>query len=162
MSPWQTIRRIGSKNLWRVTVLVIKNPLFVWPTISATRETIDLSYYHYQRKHHENGPANAFRHALWNYLIAKKCAKWSKNKGKVLRWTKNITDWHELAFPNRELAKKMDLHNNEVGRNLFLEYAESSIDHLVEKLQKMTEDSVYVEKAEELKSLKKQLVHIIR
>ncbi len=162
MNLFKTISRIRFKSFWQLVMLCVPNIMLLWPTYVATKTSMRLSTEHFGRKHRENGPANAFRHALWNYLIALKCTKWSKNEGRVLRWTKNITDWHEFAFPNRQLAKKMDLHNNEVGRNLFLEYSESSIDHIVEKLQKMTEDSVYIEKEEALKSLKNQLVHIIR
>lgn len=144
-----------------MAMLALKNPLFIWPTFKATQETVNLSYHYYQRKHHENGPANAFRHALWNYLIVKKCTKWSKSKEKVLRWAKNITDWHEHAFPNRELARKMDLHNNEVGRSLFLEHENDDFDDVIEKLLKMTEASVYIKEAAVLKSLKNKLVHIV-
>ena len=160
MSPWQTLRRVNAKNLWKVALLALKNPLFIWPTLKATRETVNLSYHYYQRKHHENGPANAFRHALWNYLITKKCAKWSKNKEKVLRWAKDITDWHEHAFPNREFAKKMDLHNNAVGRQLYLKHPEQEAPYVVQLLQKMTDESTFIREGDDLGSLKNQLVHI--
>lgn len=32
-----------------------------------------------------------------------------------------MTDLHEELFPNEPLEKKMDLHNNQVGMNLFME-----------------------------------------
>ena len=32
-----------------------------------------------------------------------------------------MTDLHEELFPNEPLEKKMDLHNNQVGINLFIE-----------------------------------------
>lgn len=32
-----------------------------------------------------------------------------------------MTDLHEDLFPNEPLEKKMDLHNNQVGMNLFME-----------------------------------------
>ena len=32
-----------------------------------------------------------------------------------------MTDLHEELFPNEPLEKKMDLHNNKVGMDLFME-----------------------------------------
>ena len=32
-----------------------------------------------------------------------------------------MTDLHEELFPNEPLEKKMDLHNNQVGMDLFME-----------------------------------------
>ena len=115
---------------------------------------MQISTEHYIKKHYLNGRANAFRHALWNYLIAKNCSEWSKNKGKVLEWTKNITDWHEFAFPNRKLARKMDLHNNEIGRRLFLKHEKESV------LKEMTKKSIFIDSDSDLTVLEKQLVHI--
>ncbi|MGZ5263634.1 MAG: DUF6973 domain-containing protein, partial [Kaistella sp.] len=34
---------------------------------------------------------------------------------------KRMTDLHEDLFPNEPLEKKMDLHNNKVGMDLFME-----------------------------------------
>lgn len=119
-----------------------------------------ISTEHYERKHYLNGRANAFRHALWNYLIAKNCSEWSKNKGKVLEWTKNITDWHEFAFPNRKLARKMDLHNNEIGRRLFLKHEKESILDVINVLKEMTKKSIFIDSDSDLAVLENQLVHI--
>ncbi len=37
-----------------------------------------------------------------------------------MKWTKEITDIHENIFPNAPLQRKMDLHNNKVGREYFM------------------------------------------
>lgn len=47
------------------------------------------------------------------------CCKISSPK-KSLIWTEKITNLHEELFPNEELQTKMDLHNNEIGRQYFM------------------------------------------
>jgi len=34
---------------------------------------MQIATLNFGRKHYQNGQANAFRHALWNVLIAQKC-----------------------------------------------------------------------------------------
>nr|WP_222982858.1 hypothetical protein [[Muricauda] meishanensis] len=114
----------------------------------------------YGRLHHKNGPSNAFRHALWNFLIAKRCYHWKANKHKVVAWTKKITDWHENAFPNRGLAKKMDLHNNAVGRFIFEENIDTVETEIVELFKKMAHKSIKVDANTDLTGLQRCLVHI--
>jgi RHS repeat-associated protein len=58
--------------------------------------------------HHNNEP-DAFRHAIWNCLMARDIGK-----EKAKKWA----DAHEEAPGQPCGDKKMDLHNNAVGRNL--------------------------------------------
>nr|WP_299337706.1 hypothetical protein [Allomuricauda sp.] len=155
------LKQIGLKKLGRLFVLGLKNIPYVIPTFLATKDCIRLSTRFYDQQHYENGPANAFRHALWNYLIAKRCFSWWKSETKVVEWAKNITDWHEEAFPNKSLAKKMDLHNNRVGRIVYRNHKDQDQDEVVQLLRKMTHDSVKINLKTELGPLEKQLVHII-
>lgn len=122
---------------------------------------MSISTQHYGRLHYKNGPANAFRHALWNYLIAKKCHLIRKNEVRVLTWSEKITDWHEVAFQNRELARKMDLHNNEVGRFIYLEYSSKAINEVTDILKEMTRVSSKVDTNSNFANFKNKLVHII-
>ncbi len=136
------------------------NPFFVVPTIRATTECMKTATTYFGRKHYQNGPANAFRHAYWNYLIAKKCAKWSKNETVILKWTKNITDWHENAFKNRALPRLMDLHNNKIGRTVFVTNSSSIIKEVVELLFEMSKQSIKITSKEQLEGNTTNLVHI--
>lgn len=160
MTPWKILRRIRFKHLVRVIGYGLQYPLFIWPTIKATEKTMSISTAHYGKKHVENGPANAFRHALWNYLIAKECTKWSKKRDKTIRWAKIITDWHENAFQNRELPRRMDLHNNEVGRKWFVKLLGHDEKKAVEKFMELAKESKPISMSSDLKLLKNQLVHI--
>ena len=121
MSFVKVIRGLNYKQLISLSGKFIKHPLFMISTITATAQTFTISQREFPDIHGKHNKANAFRHALWNILIAKKCTRFSKNIEVVLHWTQQITDWHEEFSPNEELAKEMDLHNNAMGRDLFLD-----------------------------------------
>lgn len=161
MNPFSIVKRVNFKHILKGILLGIGRPLFIFPTIKATKDCIKISTSHYGKLHHKNGPANAFRHAHWNYLIAKRCLKWSKKESIVSEWAKKVTDWHEEAFPNIALAKAMDLHNNAVGRFIFEGNIEKSEEEIIYLLQKMALTSVKIEENTDLSSLKDQLVHIL-
>ncbi|SHG78031.1 DUF6973 domain-containing protein [Flagellimonas flava] len=154
------LRRLSARSIARLAKLGLQFPRFVLPTLSATKRCMKISTDLYQRDHYKNGPANAFRHALWNYLIAKACFRLRKNREKVLEWTCKITDWHEEAFPNWELAQQMDLHNNEVGRFLFEKHPAKNELQMVQLLQQMTLSSIKVDSDSDLHKLRYHLIHI--
>ncbi|PRX57061.1 DUF6973 domain-containing protein [Flagellimonas meridianipacifica] len=161
MNIARALRNVGAKNIWRVFILAVTHPLFVIPTISATKKCLKLSTEYFGKAHYENGPANAFRHALWNILIARFCLRWSSNKDKLNSWAKKATDWHEEAFVNSPLARAMDLHNNSIGRHLFLNHASASQEKIVAILIDMTKDSKLVKSEKEIDPSQMSLVHII-
>lgn len=161
MNPISALKQVDFKHILKGIGIGLNRPFLIVPTIKATKDCIKISTAHYGKLHHKNGPANAFRHALWNYLIAKRCLKWNKNEKVVSEWAKKVTDWHEAAFPNKELAKKMDLHNNAVGRSTFEENLEKSEEEIISTLQKMTSKSIKIEKDTDLSKFKNQLVHIL-
>ncbi|SFB71646.1 hypothetical protein SAMN04487891_101650 [Flagellimonas taeanensis] len=161
MNPFSVLKRVSFKHILKGILLGMGRPLFIFPTIKATKDCIKISTSHYGKLHHKNGPANAFRHALWNYLIAKKCLKWNNKEPLVYDWAKKVTDWHEEAFPNKPLAKAMDLHNNAVGRFIFKEHIEKSEEEIITVLQKMTLESVKIEGDTDLSKFKDRLVHIL-
>ena len=59
------------------------------------------------------------------------------------------------------LARKMDFHNNGVGRMIFKENSSKSVDEVIEIVQQMTQASVHINATSDLSQLKNQLVHII-
>lgn len=161
MNPIAVLKRVSLKNIFKVIWIGLSHPFFIMPTIKATRECIKISSKTYGKLHHKNGPANAFRHALWNYLIAKRCQKWSKDDTKAMLWAQKITDWHELAFPNTDLARKMDFHNNEIGRQVFVEHPSESEHNVVFILKEKTKESTKVDESSIFTDYKNQLVHIV-
>lgn len=156
-----TLKRIDFLTFWSLLRLCFRYPLFPYPTFVATKACLRRSTQHFGRAHYQNTAGNAFRHAYWNYLIAKYCVKWSKKEETVLTWTKAITDWHENAFKNRELAKLMDLHNNRIGRTLFKENPKQSIEKVTSHLLEMTKVSVLINSKEALAQNPTSLVHLV-
>ena len=149
-------------QLWRLFKLGLAYPFFIGPTLKATRKSIEVATANYGKQHHKNTAANAFRHALWNYFIAKSCLNRTRKEQKVLRWTKRITDLHEDLMPNDPLARAMDLHNNEVGRKLISKFKQESENMVIQNLKDMAKRSKQIGSLEDLKNLSRdQLTHIV-
>jgi hypothetical protein len=51
-------------------------------------------------------------------LIVQKSVFSGRDLKKAIAWAKTITDWHEDFSPNTPLARAMDIHNNQIGREL--------------------------------------------
>lgn len=153
---------IKGLNFWQfftlAKVLILK-PLFIVPTYKATRKTVEICNTHFGKKHHKNNSTNAFRHALWNFLICEKCYKTSNSIEKTSIWAEKITSLHEMLSPNRELSKIMDLHNNRIGRELFEKSASKSI-NIITLLKEMMENAVQVSSIAEIENAPNRLVFI--
>ncbi|MBW8243146.1 hypothetical protein K1F50_10070 [Muricauda oceani] len=161
MNLFAVLKRVDFKNILKVIFIGLSRPHFIWPTIKATKDCIAISTKNYGKLHHKNGPANAFRHAFWNYLIAKRCFKWQQNKETVLAWAKKVTDWHEDSFPNKKLPREMDLHNNEVGRFIFEQNTDKSEQEVIELLKQMALESIKIDENSILSEYKNRMVHIL-
>lgn len=79
--------------------------------------------------------------------------------GKVLTWTKGITDWHENAFKNDPLNRAMDFHNNAVGRRVFEQHAHYTDDEMITAFVSMTSVSAKINRVEDIGAVK-GLVHL--
>ncbi len=156
----KSFKRLQWVELIKLVKLGMQHLPFILPTYRATKSCMIVSTANFGRAHYKNGPANAFRHAYWNYAIAKACEKYSTNTKKIVSWTKDITDWHEFAFPNRELAKVMDCHNNLVGLVTYQEQSFSTSEEAINYFLELAENSVKIKHSNETKNLKYSLVHI--
>ncbi|MCF6348397.1 MAG: hypothetical protein L3J20_08880 [Flavobacteriaceae bacterium] len=155
------LKLINKGNAWSFIILFARHPLNLIPTFLATYQCVKISNEHYGRLHHKNNATNAFRHALWNFLIAKKCSVWRRNKRKAIRFAEKITNWHEEFSPNAPLEKEMDLHNNLIGRKMFIINDEKSIEDFVKVLKEKVEDSKLITKLDDLEKYSNDLVHIV-
>ncbi|PID69971.1 MAG: hypothetical protein CSA39_03305 [Flavobacteriales bacterium] len=156
----QFFKLVNKGNVWSFILLFLRHPLNVIPMFLATYQTVKISDKYYGYLHHKNNAANAFRHALWNFLIAKKCSKWRRNTRKAIKFAEKITDWHEEFSPNTPLEKEMDLHNNHIGRKMFIISEELPLDLLLERLKEKTEESKKIYRVEDLKKYNNDLVYI--
>lgn len=123
MGILERFKNLGYREIFLLAGIFISHPKYISPTLRATKSTMEICDSFFGSQHHGNNKANAFRHALWNYLLCEKTFAVSKSADKAVEWAKRITDLHEKLSPNPELEKIMDLHNNYVGRNLFLTFA---------------------------------------
>ena len=151
---------VNRANSWSLILLFVRHPFNFIPTMLATYECVEISNEQYGRLHHKNNVTNAFRHALWNYLIAKKCSTWRRNKRKAIRFAQKLTDWHEEFSPNAPLEKEMDLHNNTIGRKLFILNDEKPIDDFILVLKEKVLKAQKISTIEEIKLYNNDLVYI--
>jgi hypothetical protein len=159
MAVWARIKNMNFKELFSVSKVFIRKPRYIFPTYKATIQTIKICDELYAKEHHNNGKENAFRHALWNSLICKKCYSISGSVEVVRNWSNHITGFHEKLSPNPKLAKAMDLHNNRVGQFLFSENPLSKTE-LIELLQQKMETAIKVKTIIEIEKAKNKLVYI--
>jgi len=160
MRVWDVITRLSIKEIFQLSWLMLQNPLFIIPTLKATKRTLEVCEMLYKGKHHKHGKANAFRHALWNMLICKKTLFFAKNDKKTIIWAKKVTDLHEKLAPNELLEKEMDLHNNEIGRRYFGSLKSSSEEEIINFLNRITKKAVKFEHAQELQNLQNDLAYL--
>lgn len=117
---FNTLSTLSLKKIIKLLSLVLPHPLFSLLSFYATIKSFTLAQKHFPKTNSNDGIGNAFRHALWCCLIMMYCCKISSPE-KSLKWCKKMTDLHEELFPNEPLQTQMDLHNNKVGMNLFME-----------------------------------------
>ncbi len=159
MSVWGIVRNLKFREVLTLSKIFLKNPRYFVPTLKATVETIKVCDFKFGNKHHFDNPTNAFRHAYWNYLICAKCYKVSGSGNQVAAWAKKITNLHEDLSPNNELAKEMDLHNNRIGREIFLKYP-NDIQDPVRFFKDMMGHAKQVISVKEIKNSPNQFVFI--
>ena len=115
-----TLRKLSFQKLVKLGKLALPHPLFSLISFYATVQSFILAKKYFPETNATNGVGNAFRHGLWSCFIMMYCCKISSPQ-KALDWCKRMTDMHEELFPNEPLETKMDLHNNKVGMDLFME-----------------------------------------
>ncbi|MDB4114171.1 hypothetical protein N9572_01455, partial [Flavobacteriaceae bacterium] len=77
MNLWARIKQLHLGQLIKLSLLFLSRPLYIIPTISATKKTLLICDTLYKQTHHKSNKANAFRHALWNVLICRKVMKYA-------------------------------------------------------------------------------------
>lgn len=160
MTISKTLKSTDFKQLWSLLWLCVRHPLYIVPTLKATRKTVAVCNEEFGKAHHKNGRANAFRHALWNALIVHHCLQWYPKAMRARAWAKKFTDWHEDFSVNQDLARAMDVHNNRVGRIFVAQHLEVSEGQLIQLVMKMIPLSRKRKTTQEMQEFPNQLVHI--
>ncbi|MDT0294413.1 DUF6973 domain-containing protein [Mesonia ostreae] len=154
------IRQLDFAQFWSLFKVFVTRPLYIFPTYKATQETVKIADSLYGSAHHQNNVTNAFRHALWNFMIAKKCLRQNSSVEKSIDWAQTITDLHEKLMPNQNLLKAMDLHNNAVGRKMFAKYHQLNNEKEIIKIfTDLIPEAVKITNTKALKDYKNQMVY---
>lgn len=159
MSVWAILKNLKIGEIKTLSKIFLKNPRYFIPTLKATAETIKICDYKFGDQHHLDNPTNAFRHAYWNYLICIRCFKVSGSMEKSVEWAEKVTNLHEDLSPNEDLAREMDLHNNRIGREVFLKFP-NEIKQADKALKMMMLDAKHVRSIEEINRNPGQLAFI--
>ena len=117
---FNAVRSLSFEKIKKLLRLTLPHPLFSMLGFYATLKSFTLAQKHFPKTNSNNGVGNAFRHSLWTCLIMMYCCKISSPQ-KAVKFCKEMTDLHEELFPNEPLETKMDLHNNQIGIDYFME-----------------------------------------
>ena len=117
---YKSLASLSFDKLLKLSKLTISHPLFTILGFWATVKAYKIAQVKYPKTASSNGIGNAFRHALWTSLILSYCCKIS-SPTKAKEYCLKMTNMHEELFPNEALEKQMDLHNNQIGIQLFFE-----------------------------------------
>lgn len=158
MNIWKRIKKLSFKQLINLGLVFIKRPLLISPTLKASTKAMQISQQHYGNLQHKNGKPNAFRHALWNILLAKVAYK--ENETAATDWAEQVTTLHEKLAPNAPLETVMDLHNNMVGRQFFSETLDLSEKELIQFLKEKSSNAKQITKVEDVERYPNELVYI--
>ncbi len=153
MNIWGRIKKLSLQQLSKLAFLFIQNPLKVIPTLLATKHTIKLCDKLYGKAHHRSTKANAFRHAYWNIQICLKTLKTTKNDQKSIDFAKKLTDLYEKVTQNKALDEAMDLHNNKIGRDYFVQIKDKNEQEIIDFVQKLAENAQKVSILKEFKEI---------
>lgn len=153
------ILKLKFRELITLSGIFILSPLYLLPTIKASKNTLKNCNVRYGDTHHTNDRTNAYRHALWNLLLCEEIFRLTGSVEKSMTWAHKITDLHEELSPNAALEKAMDLHNNRMGRELFRESITEKINSTRLLDQKMGE-AVQVRSIEEIGKAEKEFVYL--
>lgn len=105
------------KVTWYEIAAVLKHPFSAAKLIKQR----DISYnltekYYYDEYDSTDNKADAFRHSIWNIVMAKE--GWGLKKEK-LSWAEDFSTAHEKGAKYDGIASEMDLHNNKTGRSVY-------------------------------------------
>ncbi|ACU38567.1 DUF6973 domain-containing protein [Actinosynnema mirum] len=78
-----------------------------------------------------DGHGDAFRHAYWNALMTRRYGE---------EWTRDFATAHERAPTGHEVPVAMDLHNNEVGRDIARANPDAGPGELAELVERAVRD----------------------
>ncbi len=92
------------------TAIIARYPLRTTPIMRITLDAKDTS--RKAKKQDRSLPKDAYRHVLWSYLLTQEFGP---------AFAQKVTDAHETLPTNTTAQRKMDFHNNRIGRDYALQ-----------------------------------------
>jgi hypothetical protein len=162
MKIWNRIKQLSLKQFFILLKVFMMRPLYIIPTHKATLETLQICNKLFGTKHQNHTKENAFRHALWNIIIAINCYTSKRGVTNVVEWAEKITTLHEKIAPNKPLETAMDLHNNKIGLVLFEQEKlyQKNLSEIKKMLLQKMESSIKVNSREEMKQHLDKMVYL--
>lgn len=162
MKIWNRIKQLSLKQFFILLKVFMMRPLYIIPTHKATLETLQICNKLFGTKHQNHNKENAFRHALWNIIIAINCYTSKRGVTNVVEWAEKITTLHEKIAPNKPLETAMDLHNNKIGLVLFEQEKlyQKNLSEIKKMLLQKMESSIKVNSREEMKQHLDKMVYL--
>lgn len=160
MNLWSRIKKLSLSKLMGLGWILVRTPKLIVPVYQMTQRTMSICDEHYGKAHFNSGKANAFRHALWNYLL---CAEINNIIGDPQRstsFTEQLVNHYEKVTQNEEMDRNMDLHNNLFGRNLFLNKFGENEENPIVFLHKSAKMAKKITKTDDLEQFSNQLVYL--
>lgn len=161
MKIWRRIRSLNLYQLSKFSILFARHPSLIIPTLRATKETFIVCNKRYKEGHGKSNKGNAFRHALWNTLI---CVNSLKNTGNIEKsavWAQKTTDLYEKVTQNSKIDEQMDLHNNAMGRRLFIDFSNNDKAKIIDIVFEKSTEAIKIKSVEDLDNVKSKMVYII-
>ncbi|TPV35017.1 hypothetical protein FJ651_05675 [Paucihalobacter ruber] len=81
---------------------------------------------------------------------------------KSVLWAKKITDLHEQLAPNSCLEMQMDLHNNKIGRVIFVEHKlyQENQEIIISVLKEKIKTAGLISKPSEIENFNNEFVYL--
>ncbi len=125
---WAFVKGITTHFCYKMVLTFLLRPHLLFSTLMATVEATRYAEQLFPNESsYSHGIANAYKHAVWNALLAFRTLWFFRSVKKSLQWAKKVTDMHEDCFLNVIEDRKMDLNNNAKGRLLLTEMIHEKI-----------------------------------
>ncbi len=160
MNLWGRIKKLSIPSLIGFGWILIRSPHLILPVYKVTQKTMQISNERYGKAHFYSGKANAFRHALWNYLLCQKVNSIINNPIRSSIFTECLVNYYEKVTQNEAMERMMDLHNNEIGRMIFLSTLKENQEKMIDFIQKQAKNAQKVSKIESFQEFMNQLVYL--
>jgi hypothetical protein len=160
MNLWVRIKKLKVSSLLGFGWILIRNPLLIVPVYKVTHRTMQISNERYGKAHFYSGKANAFRHALWNYLLCKKVNGITNDPIGSASFAERLVNYYEKVTQNDIMDRTMDLHNNQFGRDIFLIHLAENDQKMIDFIQMKANNAQKATRLDHFEQFTDQLVYL--